>query len=166
MISTLIFIFINLNSKDDRYYNSENVIEFNKKNIDLEENESYIWQIEIPSIDMMANIAEGTSKEILEEYVGHFEETNVKYGNVGLAAHNRGYLVNYFSNIKNLKIGDSIIYRYNNYMVNYEVISNKIILDSDWSCLENTDNNMITLITCVEDEPTYRRCIQAVEKIE
>ena len=30
--------------------------------------------------------------------------------------------------------------------------------------LENTEENILTLITCVENEPNYRRCVQAEEK--
>ena len=48
-----------------------------------------IWQIEIPEIHLIAPIAEGTTQEVMREYVGHFEETNLWIGNVGLAAHNR-----------------------------------------------------------------------------
>ena len=40
------------------------------------------------------------------DYVGHFENTEEWDGNVGLAAHNRGYPINYFANLKELKIGD------------------------------------------------------------
>jgi len=29
--------------------------------------------------------------------------------------------------------------------------------------LKNTFDNRITLITCVEDQPEYRRCIQGTE---
>ena len=61
------------------------------------------WYIEIPAINLKANIAEGTTKEIMEDYIGHFEETSKKIGNIGLAAHNRGYKNNYFQNIKKLK---------------------------------------------------------------
>ena len=32
--------------------------------------------------------------------------------------------------------------------------------------LPQTEENMLTLITCVENQPEYRRCIQAVEKEE
>ena len=37
------------------------------------------------------------------EYVGHFENTNLLNGNVGLAAHNRGYPINYFARLKELE---------------------------------------------------------------
>ena len=124
------------------------------------------WQIEIPKISLIANIAEGTTKEILNQYVGHFQETQKENGNIGLAAHNRGYEVNYFQDLKLLKEGDEIKYKYNGFEKIYEVEKCRIIKDTDWKYLENTEENMLTLITCVENEPEYRRCIQAVEKEE
>lgn len=122
------------------------------------------WYLEIPVIDLQANIAEGTTKEIMELWIGHFEETSKFVGNVGLAAHNRGYTNNYFENLKNLKAGDEIRYYYQGQKKIYVVEKQKIIEDTDWSILEETEENRITLITCVENEPAYRRCIQAIEK--
>ena len=100
----------------------------------------------------------------MENYIGHFEETNKEKGNVGLAAHNRGYKNNYFEKLKELKEGDSIFYNYRGSTKEYLVTKHVIIKDTDWSYLEKTDTNMITLITCVENEPEYRRCIQGEEK--
>ena len=122
------------------------------------------WKIKIPKISLNAEISEGTNQEIMNQFVGHFEETSKTTGNIGLAAHNRGYKVNYFSEIKKLKEGDEIIYKYYNFEKTYIVVKNKIIKDTDWSNLENTNENKITLITCVENEPEYRRCIQGIEK--
>ena len=48
----------------------------------------------------------------------------------------------------------------------YEVKKCRIIKDTEWEYLENTEDNMLTLITCVENEPEYRRCIQAIDKEE
>lgn len=125
-----------------------------------------VWKIEIPSINLNAKIEEGTKPEILNEYVGHFEETQKWNGNVGLAAHNRGYKVNYFENIKNLEIGDEIYYYFNGIERKYIVTDMKIIKDTDWSNLENTEDNRITLITCVENKPRNRLCLQGIEKVE
>lgn len=122
------------------------------------------WKIKIPCISLEAPISEGTDKNILNQFVGHFEESSLLEGNIGLAAHNRGYAVNYFENIKKLKEGNEIFYQYKDKEKVYIVIKNWIIEDTDWTCLENTKENTITLITCVENEPTYRRCVQAIEK--
>jgi len=125
-----------------------------------------IWQIEIPKISLNASISEGTTKEVLNQYVGHFEKTSKEEGNIGLAAHNRGYIVNYFKDLKLLKQGDEIIYKHNEFKKIYEVEKCRIIKDTEWEYLEQTEENVLTLITCVENQPEYRRCIQAVEKEE
>ena len=125
---------------------------------------SEFWQIEIPTIALVANIEEGTDKEILNQYVGHFTTTQKEIGNIGLAAHNRGYKVNYFENLKKLKQGDKIKYIHNQYQQTYIVEENIIIKDTDWEKLENTEEDKLTLITCVENEPEYRRCVQAIKE--
>ena len=122
------------------------------------------WKITIPKISLKAEISEGTSKEIMDKFVGHFEETTKISGNVGLAAHNRGYAVNYFANIKQLVEGDKIIYKYYEFEETYIVTENKIIKATDWEPLEDTEKDKITLITCVENEPEYRRCVQATKE--
>lgn len=120
--------------------------------------------MEIPKIDLVAPIAEGTSQEVMEKYVGHFENTELIYGNVGLAAHNRGYPINYFSRLKDLVEGDEIIYKTKYGNKKYKVVFKTVISDTDWSYLQqDTDKNTLTLITCVENEPNKRRCIQGVE---
>lgn len=122
-----------------------------------------IWQLEIPKINLVAPIAEGTSANIMNEFVGHFEETPKNNGNIGLAAHNRGYKVNYFKELKLLEKGDLIIYTYNGNITKYSVNEIGIIKDTDWSKLENDKQDKLTLITCLEDEPEYRRYIQATK---
>lgn len=122
------------------------------------------WKIEIKAISLSAPIAEGTTDSVMNKYVGHFTDTSKNKGNIGLAAHNRGYPVNYFQNIKKLKKGDEIKYTYKKFKKTYIVDKIEIIKDEDWTYLKNTDDNRITLITCVENEPNYRRCIQGIEK--
>ena len=121
------------------------------------------WKVEIPKIDLIASISEGTTSDILAKSVGHFEETSRLDGNIGLAAHNRGYNMNFFENIKNLDIGDKIIYTYEGMRIEYEVEKLVIIKETDWSYLEPTNENRVTLITCVKDSPEYRLCVQGKE---
>lgn len=161
------WILVELNSNNINQETEENIKNQNNQTIkDTKENKKKEtnWKIIIPKISLEAEISEGTSKEIMNKYVGHFEETSKNSGNVGLAAHNRGYEVNYFSQIKALREGDEIIYKYYDFEKTYIVVENKIIKDTDWSYLEETEENRITLITCVENEPEYRRCIQGIEK--
>lgn len=125
--------------------------------------ESDSWKLEIPKINLSANINFGTSEEVMNKYIGHFDNTSLWNGNVGLAAHNRGYPVNYFGRLKELQIGDEIKYTTVYGTKTYKVTISTIIQDTDWSYLEETKDNRITLITCVENQPKYRRCIQGIE---
>lgn len=129
----------------------------------IEENKNIKWRIQIPKINLDVHIMEGTTSAILLKAVGHFSDTSKWQGNVGLAAHNRGYQCNFFAKIKNLKIGDEIIYTTTNGKKVYKIQTNKVIRDTDWSYLEPTNDNRITLITCEENREDYRRCIQAIE---
>lgn len=132
-------------------------------NIEIIEVANNEWKIEIPKIELIADISNGTDEKTLNKYVGHFDETVLINGNVGLAAHNRGYKVNYFKNLKKLEIGDMIYYTYLGDKKEYTVDKIKIIKDTNWEPLENTKENRITLITCVENEPEYRLCVQGIE---
>lgn len=185
IITIILFIFtnqININSISNLFKRNSVLVELSSNNINQETKEDTPlienknqnnnitkekdtnWKIIIPQISLEAEISEGTGKEVMDKFVGHFEETTKTSGNIGLAAHNRGYPVNYFANIKQLKEGDEIIYKYYEFEKIYLVVENKIIKDTNWEPLEETKENKITLITCVENEPEYRRCIQAVEK--
>lgn len=124
-----------------------------------------IWRIEIPKIGLIAPIKSGTTQEILATAVGHFNESQKWNGNVALAGHNRGYNCNFFQNIKKLKKGDKIIYYTENGKREYSVEMNEIIYQTDWRYIEDTIDNRITLITCVENMYEYRRCVQAKEII-
>lgn len=71
-----------------------------------------------------------------------------------------GYPVNYFSRLKELEIGDEITYKLKNKTKKYIVQTVTIIEETDWSYLQKTKEDKITLITCVENQPTKRLCVQ------
>lgn len=122
-----------------------------------------IWEIEIPKITLRQQITEGTTKEILTKNIGHFINTSKKEGNVCLAIHNE---MDFFKKIKLLKKGDEIKYKYNQFQKIYEVEKCRIIRRDELEYLEQTEDNMLTLITYVKNQPEYRRCIHAIEKEE
>ena len=143
-------------SKDkqiNNFFNSDNENKYSK----------YDWRIIISKINLNAPILEGTSKETLRKGVGHFEKTSSWNGNVCLAAHNRGYKYNYFQELKKLEIGDRILYQKQEESREYKVCYKEKIMETDLSKIEETKENRITLITCVENMPEYRLCIQAEE---
>lgn len=122
-----------------------------------------IWKIEISKISLIAEITEGTTKEVLTQNIGHFVSTSKQEGNVCLAVHNQ---MDYFKKIRLLKKGDEIKYKYNLFEKNYEVEKCRIIRREELEYLEQTEENMLTIITYIENQPEYRRCIQAIEKEE
>lgn len=176
IITVIIFLILNIcffNTPNISLQEISNIVSDRDNQIDNKQEREQVleienldlgnWYIEIPAINLTAPIAEGTDTETLNTKVGHFEDTDLKDGNIGLAAHNRGYEYNYFENLKKLKVEDEIIYTYQNYKKKYIVDRIEIIENTDWSYLEKTEENKITLITCVENEPKYRRCVQAIE---
>ena len=79
-----------------------------------------------------------------------------------MAANNRGYRVNFFARIKELEKGDIIYYFVDGKKYKYKVDEIMIIYETDWSILEETKDNRITLLTCVENREEYRLCVQAI----
>lgn len=139
----------------------DNQVVGKEEKIVQEENE-FDWYIEIPKIRLYAPIEEGTEDEVLNRSVGHFANTSRRNGNCGLAAHNRGYRVNYFARVKELEKGDVIYYFVDEKKYEYQITDISIIYETDWSMLEDTEDDRITLITCVENREEYRLCVQGV----
>lgn len=131
--------------------------EFNEKIKQINEN----WNIKIPKIELEASIAEGVSADVLNEYVGHFENSGTDSCNICLKAYSSGNDVNYFENIKKLRSGDEIYYTKDGITFTYIVEFTGVINSDDLSFLEQGDDNMISLFTNIENESGYLRCVQA-----
>lgn len=128
---------------------------------DIKQTENdFDWYLIIPKIELSAPIQEGTTPQILDKYIGHFETTSVLEGCIGLCAHNRGYSVNYFNNLDTLELGDEVKYKYKNLEKVYIVEDKKIINSNDWSLLEQkSEENILILITCVNNQPQQRLAV-------
>lgn len=126
--------------------------------------EDLIGSLKIEKINLNGTVKEGSTNEILRDYIGHIEETAKYDGNVGLAAHNRGNKYSYFARINELEPGDEIIYTTKYGERKYIVDTKKEILETDWSNLEGTSDNRITLITCIKNKVNQRLCVQAVQE--
>lgn len=163
----LIFIINRINSKlvnvdditTDKEY--ENIVYDNEEDI---LDDSMLGIITIEKIDLKATVKEGTSSDILLNYIGHIEETSTYDGNVGLASHNRGCENSYFARLNELEVGDEIRYKTKFYDRTYVVDNIKVIYETDWSMLQSTEENKLTLITCISGKKQQRLCVQATEK--
>lgn len=122
--------------------------------------ETVLGVIQIDKISFKGLIYEGISFSTLDKGVGHFENSPYLNGNVCLAAHNYN---KYWAKLKDLQNGDKITYVSFLGTKEYQVCNIQKISETDWSLLENTDENMLTLITCVKGVPSQRLCVQALE---
>lgn len=156
---------ITISQNIENIVNNEDTSKLNNNSsiLNYENLNKYAWALKIPKIDLYAEIAEGTDSQTLNKYIGHFEESKKESGNVCLAAHNRGYDVNYFSRVKELEIGDEIYYLINENEYKYKIDEILVIYETDWTVIENTEEDRITLITCIENRDAYRLCVRGVK---
>lgn len=140
--------------------------EFENVTYDKEEeilDDSVLGILTIEKIGLKATVKETTSDEVLLNYIGHLEGTATYDGNIGLASHNRGYENSYFARINELEMGDIINYKTKFYDRTYIVDNIQVIYETDWSLLESTEENKLTLITCISGKRNQRLCVQATE---
>ena len=118
--------------------------------------------LKIQSLDINMKVWEGETKESMKKGLGHYSSTSAWDGNIGVCGHNRGakYTI---GSIKDLEIGDTITYTTIYGTRTYEVVLVKTISNSDWSYLQATADNRITLTTCLANQPEKRICVQAVQ---
>ena len=135
--------------------------------IDKENDQNVIGYLSIEKIGLeYAPIADGTSDEIINKYIGHFENTSYLDGNVCLCAHNRGSKAAYFEKLNNITKGDKIVYETKYETKTFIVTEIKEIEETDLSVLNPTEENIITLITCVKNKKNLRLCVVGIEEGE
>jgi LPXTG-site transpeptidase (sortase) family protein len=128
----------------------------------MQRSDGSIGTVTIPSLGINMTVWEGETNTSMAKGLGHYSSTSGWDGNVGVCGHNRGakYVI---GSIKDLNIGDTITYTTIYGTRTYAVTLVKTISNTDWSYLQTTSDNRITLTTCLADQPTKRVCVQAVE---
>ena len=122
-----------------------------------------IGTVKIPKLGISVKVWEGETTASMAKGLGHYSSTSGWLGNVGVCGHNRGARYN-IGAIKDLKPGDIITYTTIYGTRTYQVTMVKTIANNDWSYLQGTVDNRITLTTCLANQPAKRICVQAVEK--
>lgn len=122
-----------------------------------------LGRLDIPALDLSVRICQGTDSAALVKGAGHFTNTSIWDGNVAIAGHNRG-VNNHFGKIHTLNVGDTIKLMTKLGERSYEVYSVAKIGADDTSVLNDSAENIITLVTCVMNQPDYRWCVQARQK--
>lgn len=141
-------------SQDDTNNNKET------KNYEIKD----LGTIECEKIELNAPIKETTNLDVLATAVGHFEDTAIFNGNVCLAGHNSGTNKNgedigFFKRLNELEIGDQIIYHHTFGEYIYKVSEIKQVEETDFSMLEPSSTDKLTLITCVKGKKKLRLCV-------
>lgn len=128
----------------------------------MKRSDGSIGTVKIPSLDINMKVWEGETNASMKKGLGHYSSTSAWDGNVGVCGHNRGakYTI---GSIKNLKKGDTITYNTVNGTRTYAVETVTTISNDDWSYLQATSDNRITITTCLADHPESRICVQGVE---
>ncbi|MDE6591136.1 MAG: class D sortase [Oscillospiraceae bacterium] len=120
--------------------------------------------LKTPSIGLTVGVYEGTDSAALLKGAGHFEGTSIWMGNVCVAGHNRG-VRNDFGKIHTLNPGDIITFTTMLGTRTYAVTGVNKVSVNDTSGLAVSSTNMISLYTCVMNQPAYRWCVTAVETV-
>ena len=128
----------------------------------MERKDGSIGTLQIPSLDISMKVWEGATTASMSKGLGHYSSTSAWDGNVGVCGHNRGakYVI---GAIKDMEEGDLITYTTIHGTRTYTVVSVEIIASNDWSRLQATSDNRITLTTCLANQPSKRVCVQAVQ---
>lgn len=167
LLTGISIIFIN--NKNNELVNANDIQtdeKFENVTYDVAEDvwdDSVLGILTIEKIGLNATVKEGTSNEVLLNYIGHIEETAIYDGNVGLAGHNRGTENSYFARINELEKGDIIKYKTKFFDRVYVVDNIQVIYETDWNLLKSTEENKLSLITCISNKRNQRLCVQATE---
>ena len=128
---------------------------------DMVRKDGSIGTLKIPTLDINMKVWEGETNASMAKGLGHYSSTSGWDGNIGVCGHNRGakYTI---GDIKDLEIGDTITYTTVYGTRTYKVVFVGTISSTDWSYLQATADNRITLTTCLANRPNFRVCVQAV----
>lgn len=128
----------------------------------LEREDGSIGTLEIPVLGISMNVWEGETNESMRKGLGHYSSSSAWDGNVALCGHNRGakYVI---GSIKDLEYGAEIRYTTALGTRVYQVSFVGQIDNTDWSYLQATGDNRVTITTCLADHPESRICVQGVE---
>ena len=121
----------------------------------------------IPKLRLSVNVYQSPDNmEAMLKGVAHFPSTSAWDSNVGLSAHNVNFdgSDGHFKYLYTLEKGDNVAYKTALGERLYTVESVTVIAASDWTPLYYTDDNRLTMITCITGQGSKRLCVTAIQK--
>lgn len=151
----------NFTEKDREEYNKE--LNFN--------NDGIMGYIEIPKIDVKLSIFHGTDESVLQTSIGHLEGTSLPVGGIGthsvLTGHRGLPSARLFSDLDQLREGDTFTIHVLNETLTYEVDQIRVVLPTDLSTLVvNPEQDLVTLVTCTPYGINSHRLLVRGHRIE
>jgi LPXTG-site transpeptidase (sortase) family protein len=123
----------------------------------------FLGTLHVERLNRTVRVYAGATMEAMDYGAGHFSFTGLNTGNTGLVGHNRGRRNGFFSFVRLLHEGDIITLTTGDLTRSYAVSMQYTIDEHDFSPLMAFGDNRLTLITCVEYQPSLRRVAVAVE---
>lgn len=127
----------------------------------------YVGVLTIPSLGLsnLPVVEDGENLDNIKTQAGHFINTALFDGNVGILGHNFRDKSPWFGKLADIQEGSTITWKTKFGVRNYKVTSRKNIAADDWSGLLETGDNRITLITCLAGQSqTHRIMVVAIEE--
>ena len=121
--------------------------------------------LKIPKIDLNVNVCEGTDSETLKYSVGHFTQTAQagQKGNFALIGHRSYTFGQHFNRLDELEAGDFVSILTPDGEFTYQITEKEVVLPTEMSVLNPTDEATITLITCTPMRSgTHRLIVRGV----
>lgn len=107
---------------------------------------SLLGMLDVPRLGLTTPVIEGDNETMLKRAVGHLPDTPLPWagGNSAIAGHRDGL----FRPLKDIAIGDEIVFRSPREVRAYRVTATSIVQPDDLSVLDATERDALTLITC------------------
>lgn len=159
LLLSALFLFAKNEKESNNISKKHEIIENNKKSSINKENkeEIRIWNIEFPTLNIKGSIKEGWDNDTINSTIGHMK-SNKKIDELVVLKSLINEENKYFERIDELKIGDQIIYQYNDKINKYIIVENKIVANEK-ERIKQANNEQIMLLTNVKDLPKVSRCV-------
>ena len=105
-----------------------------------------VGMLDVPRLNLTTPVIEGDDDSTLKRAVGHLPDTPMPWegGNSAFAGHRDGL----FRPLKDIKVGDEILFRTSRDQYRYRVTATAIVTPDNVSVLEPRSQPSLTLITC------------------
>jgi len=156
--------------KENRYHFSEEDEEEYNSILDVT-GTGIMAYVEIPSISVSLPIYHSTNEDVLQTAIGHIEGTSLPVGGLGthcaVSGHRGLPAAKLFTDLDQLKEGDTFLIQVLNRTLTYEVDQIRIVLPTEMQDLEiDPQEDYFTLITCTPYGINTHRLLVRGKRIE